>query len=90
DGNVTMGLGMEPEEAISLLAQAAMRLAAEYGMPSCNCPPGTHDDDLQEVRESVAGFDRVITDVIAPRNDASGLAASLRRARELAEGKDPS
>jgi hypothetical protein len=89
NGNVTMGLGMPPEEAMGMLIEAAMRLASEYNLTQCDCPPGTHDaiPDLPRV----GGFDQVVNEnssVIAPGNDFSGLAASLRRATELAEKKE--
>jgi MinD superfamily P-loop ATPase len=74
NGNVTMGLGMPPEEALGMLVEAAMRLATEYNLNGCDCPPGTHDPI-----PAPPGFD----EVIAPSNDYSGLAASLRRAKEL-------
>lgn len=77
NGNVTMGLGMPPEEALGMLVEAAMRLASEYNLNECHCPPGTHDPI-----DSI-GFDQII----AQPGDAAGLAVSLRRAREVAQAE---
>jgi hypothetical protein len=80
NGNVTMGMDMAPEEAVSLLAQAAMKLIRDHGVvPKCDCPPGTHDDDFAAIKAD--------GQFIAPANDFAGLAASLRRAQELDEEK---
>jgi hypothetical protein len=80
NGNVTMGMDMTPREAVSLLTQAAMKLVRDYDiLPKCDCPPGTHDDDLAEIKAE--------GQLIASPSDFAGLATSLRRAKELDEEK---
>jgi hypothetical protein len=84
NGNVTMGMDMAPEEAVSLLAQAVMKLVREHDIvPKCDCPPGTHDDALADIKADIKADGQLI----APPNDFAGLATSLRRAKELDEEK---